>query len=120
MKKIEDRCVDCPKEIGCLGNACPYKNVEVFYCDACGAEGANYHIEEEDLCEDCANKTLNYYFSELTIAEKIKLLNVQPKELPTCPHKNYEETVECLKCQYCNEDDGGIICKIRRFKSSVL
>lgn len=33
---IEDGCVGCPPEIGCLGNGCPRKNIIVAECDECG------------------------------------------------------------------------------------
>jgi hypothetical protein len=54
MIKYENHCVDCGKP--CLGNACPYRNVPVCYCDNCNdelpADGA-YEFDGEDLCEDC-------------------------------------------------------------------
>ena len=53
MKKIEDECVGCPPEMGCVGNRCPYKNVVRFYCDRCGSEEKLYHYENEELCLDC-------------------------------------------------------------------
>lgn len=52
----EDECVGCPPERGCLGNACPNKNVAHYYCDKCDAEvsaGELYEVDDEDLCEDC-------------------------------------------------------------------
>ena len=55
MVKIEDHCVGCPPEIGCLGSACPYRNVEVHYCDYCGDELDDeiYIVDGEEVCEDC-------------------------------------------------------------------
>ena len=35
---LEDECVSCPPEVGCLGSACPKKNVAHYYCDKCVKE----------------------------------------------------------------------------------
>lgn len=56
MKKIEDECVGCPTELGCIGSACPYKNVVRFYCDRCGEETKLYHYDGEQLCVECLLK----------------------------------------------------------------
>ncbi len=56
MKKIENECVNCPIEIGCIGNSCPYRNVVRFYCDKCGNEEQLYHFEDEELCANCLLK----------------------------------------------------------------
>jgi len=55
MKKIENQCVGCPPERGCMGSACPHRDVEVIYCDCCGCEIGDelYEVDGEDLCEDC-------------------------------------------------------------------
>ena len=54
MVKIEDRCVDCPIELGCKGLGCPNRNVKVYYCDVCGEELDDvYEVEDKELCEDC-------------------------------------------------------------------
>lgn len=50
---IEDHCVECPTEMGCLGKSCPYQDVEVFYCDECGEEDVLYEFEDEQLCINC-------------------------------------------------------------------
>ena len=52
MYKIENQCVSCG--LPCLGSACCYQNVRVFYCDQCRDKGADYRIDGEDYCEDCA------------------------------------------------------------------
>ncbi len=60
MLKIENHCVGCPSEMGCMGDACPNRNVKVYYCDKCGEEidiDELYEVDGEDLCEDCL-KTL--------------------------------------------------------------
>ena len=56
MKKIENECVGCPPEIGCLGNSCPYQNVVRFYCDRCGDEATLRHYNDEQICADCLLK----------------------------------------------------------------
>ena len=54
MVKCENECVGCPKEMGCLGNSCRYKNVKHFYCDKCGEDVEElYKVDGEELCEDC-------------------------------------------------------------------
>lgn len=53
MIKIENECVDCPPDIGCLGSSCPYMNVPRFYCDQCNCEEELYWFEDEQLCIDC-------------------------------------------------------------------
>ena len=58
MKTIEDECVGCPPEIGCLGSSCPYKNVVHYYCDDCGEETQLYYYDGKELCIDCIEKTL--------------------------------------------------------------
>ena len=50
---IENHCVECPIEMGCLGKSCPYQDVEVFYCDECGEEDVLYEFEDEQLCINC-------------------------------------------------------------------
>lgn len=51
MVKYEDECVGCPPELGCLGSACPNRNVPHLYCDKCGKEVAEFY--EDELCIDC-------------------------------------------------------------------
>ena len=53
MKKIINECLNCPKEIGCIGDACPNKNVARFYCDECGEEETLYCYEDKELCLEC-------------------------------------------------------------------
>lgn len=52
MKSIKNECVCCPPELGCLGAACPNRNVEVWTCDNCGDEAA-YEYEGDDYCVSC-------------------------------------------------------------------
>lgn len=54
MINYENHCVYCPKELGCLGNACPNRNVPVKVCDKCKNEvGTLYDYDGEQLCKDC-------------------------------------------------------------------
>lgn len=55
MIRIEDHCVGCPPERGCLGSICMYRNVEVHYCDHCEDELGDeiYIVDGEEVCEDC-------------------------------------------------------------------
>lgn len=56
MKVVENECVGCPPEMGCLGSSCPNRNVERFYCDDCGAEETLYDYDGEEICKDCLLK----------------------------------------------------------------
>lgn len=52
MLKIENHCVDCGQP--CIGGACRYKDVPVYYCDKCNEELDDvYEVDGEDLCESC-------------------------------------------------------------------
>ena len=64
MIKYENECVGCPKEMGCLGNICPYKNIKHLYCDKCKDDVEElYKCEGEELCEKCLLKT----FEKITL-----------------------------------------------------
>ena len=55
-KILEDECVGCPKEIGCLGEFCPNRNVPHYYCDDCEDEfepNELYMYDGEMLCSEC-------------------------------------------------------------------
>jgi hypothetical protein len=58
MKKYENECVGCPPERGCLGSACPNRNVLRFYCDKCKEEAELYHYNDKELCIDCIAEQL--------------------------------------------------------------
>ena len=59
MIKYENECVGCPPERGCLGSACPNRNVPHYYCDRCGEEVDSYFdIDGEMVCDDCAHDIL--------------------------------------------------------------
>lgn len=59
MRTIENECVGCPSERGCMGNSCPHKNAERFYCDNCGDETTLYHFDDEELCLSCVAERLD-------------------------------------------------------------
>ena len=57
MITYEDECVGCPTELGCMGSACPYKNVPHLYCDKCEDEVEKlYKYGGQEICEDCLLK----------------------------------------------------------------
>ena len=56
--RYEDECVCCPKEMGCIGSACQYKNVPYYSCDKCGADeeldGVEiYEYDGNHYCPSC-------------------------------------------------------------------
>jgi hypothetical protein len=57
LVKIENQCCDCAAPgYPCMGNACPNRHVEVFYCDHCDEELEHdevYEVDGEHLCEWC-------------------------------------------------------------------
>lgn len=59
MRKVENECVGCPPEMGCLGSSCRYANVEHFYCDYCGDETTLYDYYGDEICEECLIKQFN-------------------------------------------------------------
>ena len=61
MIRIENHCVGCPPNMGCMGHSCPYRDVEVHYCDNCGEEipyddYERYTDGDYEYCEDCYNE----------------------------------------------------------------
>lgn len=54
MIEFEDGCVGCPREMGCLGRACPDRKIPRMYCDECGEECSQlYWLDGEQYCADC-------------------------------------------------------------------
>lgn len=49
----EDFCVGCPPELGCLGNSCPNRNVQVRVCDQCEEPEQLYRYDDKELCLEC-------------------------------------------------------------------
>ena len=59
MITYEDECVGCPTEMGCMGNACPNRNVPYLYCDKCNELVDDlYEWDDEQVCIDCIVKSL--------------------------------------------------------------
>ena len=57
MITYEDECVGCPTELGCMGSACPYRNVPHLYCDKCKHDVEKlYKYDGQEICEDCLLK----------------------------------------------------------------
>lgn len=56
MIVVENECVGCPKEIGCIGSTCPYNSVTHYYCDECGCEATLYDTEWGEICSECLMK----------------------------------------------------------------
>ena len=57
MVKYENECVGCPPEMGCIGSACPNRNVKYLYCDKCGDDAEKlYVVDGKEICEDCLHK----------------------------------------------------------------
>ena len=64
MIKYENECVGCPKEMGCMGDSCPNRNVKHLYCDICSADVDTLYYEGSyELCEECLLKT----FEKITL-----------------------------------------------------
>lgn len=59
MLKYENHCCSCASPgYPCLGDACPNRNVPVYYCDKCDPKCEEpldevYEVEGEELCESC-------------------------------------------------------------------
>ena len=59
MERIENHCCDCAAPgYPCMGNACPNRNVKVFYCGKCDPDcqwplDEVYEVDGEILCLEC-------------------------------------------------------------------
>lgn len=104
MLKLENWCVGCPPEKGCLGKGCPYVDVPVYYCDTCNNDGATYECEGEDICEYCLDELIKKEWDSKTKAEKTTLLSeselddLSTEELDDFFESNYtrDEKIELL------------------------
>ena len=62
MQRIENHCCDCAVPgYQCMGDACPYRNVKVYYCDKCDPKcdwplDEVYEVDGDELCEECLKK----------------------------------------------------------------
>ena len=83
MIKYENHCCSCAAPgYPCIGNACPNKNVPVYYCDICNSDTyAEYNIDGEHYCKECAKKYIKEVFEDLTILEQAEILDVSLKSL---------------------------------------
>lgn len=59
MVRIENECVCCQPDLGCIGSACKYKNVPRYYCDICKEEGELFYFDNQELCIECIKKKLD-------------------------------------------------------------
>ena len=75
MRILENECVGCPPDIGCIGTACPHRNVERVYCDLCGND-AEYVVDDEELCEACSRKRIMEAFNNFDIYEQAEMLDI--------------------------------------------
>lgn len=56
MVTYENLCVSCPSNMGCIGDACMYRNVPVLTCDECGSEVDELYevdFDNDQRCLDC-------------------------------------------------------------------
>lgn len=53
MMKVENGCVGCPQDIGCLGCTCPKYQETYWICDGCGDSTELYYFDDEELCKSC-------------------------------------------------------------------
>lgn len=80
MRIIENDCVGCPPDLGCIGDQCPYRNAVHYYCDICG-DDAVYILDDEELCEDCVKKCIFDAFNNFDIFEQAKMLDMSLQNL---------------------------------------
>jgi hypothetical protein len=80
LRTVENECVGCPPDLGCLGSSCPYRNVEHIVCDLCG-EPAEYVVDDEELCEDCAKERILEVFNNYDIFEQADMLDVSLRSI---------------------------------------
>ena len=71
MVRFENGCVGCPPEMGCLGNACPNRNIAHTYCDNCECEEELYDWYGEELCLDCILKECDEDVDEYELRKSV-------------------------------------------------
>lgn len=59
MIVVENECVGCPPEMGCIGASCKYLNVKRYYCDQCKFENRLYEFDGQQLCLECIVERLD-------------------------------------------------------------
>lgn len=70
MRIRSSNCVDCPKELGCIGSACRYNQPDELVCEMCGDESADCEIDEYKLCRSCLHEYLLERFKEKSLEEQ--------------------------------------------------
>lgn len=54
--RYESGCVGCPPEMGCMGSACPHREIIIYVCDRCDEDINDddvYIVDDEHLCQGC-------------------------------------------------------------------
>ena len=74
MVTVQNECVGCPPNMGCLGEGCPYRHVVRTHCDKCGFEETLYEWDGDQLCldcilEECGNEDIDEYEFKRTLTE---------------------------------------------------
>lgn len=73
MIKYENQCVGCPTEMGCIGSACKYMDVPVFYCDECKSDVDKlYEFNGYEYCDCCLAEIAVQDFNDMSNEEKIQ------------------------------------------------
>lgn len=75
MVQIENKCLECTRQVGCSPDQCNRGYVKVYYCDHCD-NYAEYKIGDEDMCRDCAEQHCNDLWDGFSIEEKCELLEL--------------------------------------------
>ena len=89
MVQIENKCIECDRQMSCLSNMCDYGNVKKYYCDRCNSY-AIYRIGDEDMCKDCAEQYCNDLWCGLSIEDKCELLEVYFERIVNdCEQSNF-------------------------------
>lgn len=78
MIKYENQCCDCAvPSYPCMGDACKYRNVPVYYCDSCSDYvEAEYEIDGHHYCKEHAEVYLNACFNKLSLIDKAEYLDM--------------------------------------------
>lgn len=106
MIVVENQCVGCPKELGCLGSSCPNLNVLTLYCDCCGQPIENFEdafLVDEDsekiFCETCAWELLTEQVTKREILEQFYNSPDERDYEVTAYNYAYDEPIEEF-CDY--------------------
>ncbi len=59
MRKVFNECCGCAvPAYPCIGDLCPQRHVERFFCDKCKKEETLYQADGKELCVDCILENL--------------------------------------------------------------